>query len=348
MGERNRIEVSKREARTWHWQTARSLGLDQGMILWQFARPGRSGEAREGPRASKRRADSNGIDVLEVIALRRGSRADVEQAVVQRFRAAGYEPPIPGRSPSRWWPDPGRARTPRLAATAADAGQQIEGTWVVVPPDMTGLRFLLQRGTASGPDGSRVSAVQAQRRRARAATRRTLRSGERPLAWRIAAFPLVVLGTLLVVGVMAIGLPLLERRVRRDFERHVQRLGLAHGTVVRDRLIPGVFASGGRAIETFVPGPWQDVFRDVRDRAYACGYNVESFGPDAAARRSAPAAIPDAPPQNLQLVPPSWAGGAQGQVTFPRLSVSVYPAGDRLGPNGPQVPSMQTGLILVL
>jgi hypothetical protein len=345
MGVRNRIEVSQREARTWHWQTARSLGLDQGMILWQFAR---EGEARAGPRASKRHAPSSGIDVLEVIALRRGSRADVEQAVFERLRAAGYQPAIPGRSPSGWWSDPGRAGTPRLAASAASAGQPIEGTWVVVPPDMTGLRFLLQRGTASGPDETRVSAVHAQKRRARAATQRGRRSGERPRAWRIAAFPLVVLGTLVVVGHMAIGLPLLEWRVRRDFERHVQRLGLAHGTVVRDRLIPGVFASSGRAIETFVPGPWQDVFRDVRDRAYACGYNVESFGRDAATLRSAPAAIPDVPAQNLELVPPSWAGNTQGQVTFPRLRVSVYPAGDRLGPNGPQVPTMQTGLILVL
>jgi hypothetical protein len=348
MGERNRVDVSKREARTWHWQTARSLGLDQGMILWQFARPDQSSDARQGLRTSRRRPAQNGIDVLEIIALRRGSRADVEQAVVERFRAAGYEPAIPGRSPSGWWSGRGGTRTPRLAAATAGAGQSIEGTWVVVPPGMTGLRFRLQRGTASGPDRSRACGVEALRCRARAATRRRRRSGERPLAMRLAAFPLVVLGTFLVVGVTAIGLPLQERRVRRDFERHVQRLGLAQGTVVSDRLIPSVFASGGRAITTLVPGPWQDVFREVRDRAYACGYNAESFGQDAAHRRSAPAAVPDSPPQNLELVPPGWTGCAHGQVTFPRLKVSVYPAGDRLGPDGPQVPAGHTGLILVL
>ncbi|MDR2984792.1 MAG: hypothetical protein LBV34_08120 [Nocardiopsaceae bacterium] len=348
MGERNRIEVSKREARTWHWQTARSLGLDQGMILWRFARSGPRDEAAQWPLASKHLANSNGIDVLEIIALRRGSRAGVEQQIGERIRAAGYQPVIAGQSPSGWWSDPGKAGTPCMAATAADAGQQIEGTWVVVPPDMTGLRFLLQAGTASGPDGSRITAGQAQRRKTRAVMRRERRSGERPLAWRIAAVPLHVLGALLIACMMAIGLPLMERRVRRDLERHVQRLGLADGTVVNDRLIPGVFTSDGRAIETLVHGPWQDVFRDVRDRAYECGYNVQSFGRDPATRLSAPAAIPDAPPQNLEFVPPSWANRAQGQVTFPRLRVSVYPAGDRLAPNGPQVPPGQTGLKLIL
>src|SRR5215831_142667 len=328
-GSRNRVSVAARQARTRHWRTARSLGMDRGMILW---------------RASRRRDSA-----LEIIALRRGPQEEVLNEVSRGLSQAGYQPLGEHSARQNCWSLPGRS-FPSVAITAHPRGEKVKDTWVEVPPGATGLCFILRvrppriilRVRAPGGRLPRLRGREPRRIRsgadgtARAAERRS-RPASGPTATMIRAvqLPLRIVGVLIVIAFMIAADPVIRRKERKRYYDIARRLNLNEGEIVSRTFTAGVLTTTQFFITSLRPGSWKDVFADVDDRALMAGYSerldLEYVG---------------VPARSFRYRPPGWRGVSQ--VTFPDLQVSVYLQGQAVGQDGPVVPAGQTGLVLSL